>query len=457
MERVDMQNMEHIHFIGIGGISMSGLARMCLAQGKDVSGSDRDDSAIVAALREEGATVGVGHAKENVSPGIQLVVYSAAVPDDNPELTAARERGISTMTRAQFLGEISRGYYTIAVAGTHGKTTTSAMMTKVLKDAGLDPTALVGSIMTEYGSNYVQGRSKYLVVEACEYERQFLELEPQVLIITNIEEDHLDYYKDIDDICSAFRAIALKVPEDGVIVYNGKDVHMGDVLEGVAARTIDFNAVSADGLALRVPGQHNKSNAQAVLAICSTLGVGHMQAVASLNEFRGTWRRFEYKGAIPFPSDGNGRPSEPAVVYDDYAHHPTAVRVTLAGAKEMFPDRRIVVVFQPHLYSRTHDFLEEFAQSFTDTLRLGSGQADEVIIADIYPAREKPGDTLPDGKVVPDIHARDLVEKIKKPSAQYVGGFDQIVAYLKKEMRPGDIIITMGAGDIYKIGERMIT
>jgi UDP-N-acetylmuramate--alanine ligase len=435
--KFDLSAIERIHFIGIGGISMSGLARMCFSQGKEVSGSDRSDSALLEELRNEGVHVAIGHAAENVSPVAQLVVYSAAIPDDNPELIYAREHDISIATRAEFLGAITLQYYTIAVSGTHGKTTASAMLTKVMKDAGLDPTALVGSVMTDYKSNFLAGGERYLVVEACEYERQFLDLEPSMIVITNIEEDHLDYYKDLEDIRQAFRAFALKVPDDGVIVASTSDPSMAVLLRDVPAQLVDYHAMRADGLELRMPGAHNVRNAQAVLAASEKLGVPRPVAIAALNDFAGTWRRFEYKGET----------SAGVKIYDDYAHHPTAVKTTLAGAREKFVGKRIVLVFQPHLYSRTNDFLQEFAESFTD--------ADEAIVTDIYPAREKPGERLPDGGEVPNVHARDIVAASKHPNIRYVP-FDKVAEHLVSTTHAGNVVITMGAGDVFKIGEEFL-
>jgi UDP-N-acetylmuramate--alanine ligase len=428
---LDIATVDRIHFVGIGGISMSGLAAMCLAQGKEVSGSDRSDSPLLDELRKQGARIFIGHSRENVSPVAQLVVYSAAVPDDNPELVYAREKGIALLTRAEFLGLVTRRYSTIAVAGTHGKTTTSAMLTKVMKDGGLDPTALVGSVMTEYKSNFLAGGDKYLVVEACEYERQFLDLEPAMLIVTNIEEDHLDYYKDIDDIREAFRAFALKVPEEGAIITSLADQDIVSVFRDAPAQIVDYEGMSTLGLALPIPGAHNVRNAQAVLAAAEKLGIPRPSVLASLNAFPGTWRRFEYKGATKSGVE----------VYDDYAHHPTAIKVTLAGAREKFSDKKMVVVFQPHLYSRTKDFLSEFAQSFID--------ADEVIFADIYAARE-----VDDGTVSSQDLATEAMKYAK--AASYLPNFELIIDYLKKTTAPGDVIITMGAGNIEEVALRLV-
>ncbi len=436
---------------------MSGLAQWALDKGMVVSGSDRakvgksNFDTIDELLIKKGARIiESGHKAENITNDLDLVVYSAAIPDDNPELVRAGEMGIKVMERAEFLGLISREYYTIAVSGTHGKTTTSAMITKILKDAGMDPTALVGSVMSEYGSNYLQGGSKYLVVEACEYERQFLRLSPQMIVITNIEADHLDYYKDLADVRKAFAEYAAKIPEDGVMVCRSEDA---ESLEGSdpakeeftgLGPMVDYSSTDAVGLNLRIPGKHNVENAKAALAVAEALGVSRDVAISALNDFRGTARRFEYKGQTV----------SGAMIYDDYAHHPTEIMATLAGAKEMFPDKRIVVVFQPHLYSRTRDFLEEFAVSFKN--------ADEVIVADIYPAREKPGEKLPDGRIVPNIHARELVDAIKHnvgspiSNIKYLGDFEQIAEHLQKTTRPGDVIITMGAGDIYKICQELV-
>ncbi|MDP3735292.1 MAG: UDP-N-acetylmuramate--L-alanine ligase [bacterium] len=447
MERETLENVGRIHFVGVGGIGVSALARLMRSRGARVGGSDALDSELLDALRREGIAVAVGHDRGNVPEDTELLVYSSAVPEDNQELARAHELGALVLSRGAFLGLLSRGYYTIAVSGTHGKTTTTAMLAKVLADAGLKPTVLVGSLLAESGTNFLpggevetpQGPRRYLVVEACEYRRAFLALAPSMVVITNIEEDHLDYFRDIADIERAFLELVKKLPRGGVCIATNDVKHrMSNILSGGEnvqhsvlntddAQCIDYNKVSSAGLRLRSPGRHNIENAQAVLAAAEALGVPRASAVVSLNDFRGTWRRFEYKGRI----DGNG-----ARVYDDYAHHPSEIRATLQGARELFSGEKIIAVFQPHLFSRTRQLLKGFAQSF--------GDADEVFIADIYAAREQD-----DGSV----HSRDLVAAVEKhhPRVRYGGTLAHITDILKKETAPEDVVVLMGAGDVGEV------
>jgi len=431
--KIDLLNdVKNIHFIGIGGIGVSAIARMMVREGKIVSGSDLHDSAILTDLRKSGMDIKIGHRTFNLPDKTNLVVYTTAISEDNPEFKKAKKMNIHTISYPEMLGLVSREKYTIAVSGTHGKTTTTAMIAKVLSDAKVNPTVVVGSILKEGGSNFIFGKSKYFLTEACEYKRAFLNLSPKIIVITNIDKDHLDYYKDLRDIQNAFISLVKKLGEDGYLVCDIEGKNMKPIIN-VAKKTgckiVDYSKISAK-LKLKVPGEHNVNNAKASMAVAQILKVEKTFAVKALSNFKGTWRRFEYKGNV------GG-----TLVYDDYAHHPTELQATLKGARTYFKKKKIWVVFQPHLYSRTKSLLNEFAKSFND--------ADEVIIADIYAAREKKDKT---------IHAKDLVEEIKKQkkNAQYIHSFYKIKDFLLKNTKKGDVVITIGAGDIFKVGEALL-
>ncbi len=417
--------MKRVHFIGIGGIGVSALARMMLLDGKEVSGSDISKSVITEQLSRIGAKIFLGHRRENLGKP-DLVVYSPAVAMDNPEILEAKKNGTPFFSYPEMLGEISKNKFTIAISGSHGKTTTTAMIGGLLKDAGLDPTIVVGSLLAGASSNFVAGKSRYFVAEACEYKKSFLNLHPKIAVITNIDNDHLDYYKNVKNIQKAFREFANLLGEDGYLVCNPGSPRLKPVVRSARYKIIDYSKFPIN-LKLKVPGRHNLDNAQAALAVAEILKVKNSTAKESLESFSGTWRRFEYKG----------KSKSGAEIYDDYAHHPTEIKATLAGAREAFPNRRIFCVFQPHLYSRTKLLMDEFAKSFSD--------ADAVLVADIYAAREKDDGT----------HSRQLVEKIQKfhHNARYVDSFNKAAAVLISEPEEGDVILTMGAGDIYKAGE----
>jgi len=427
--KIDLEKIKKVHFIGIGGVGVSAIARMMLDLGKDVSGSDSSASRITDGLEKIGARISIGHDEKNLDSNADLVVYTIAIPKDNPELMKAERLEVELLSYPEMLGVASEGFYTIAVSGTHGKTTTTAMLSDVLIKSGLDPTVIVGSLLKERGSNYVRGESKYFLVEACEYKRSFLNLKPKILIINNIEEDHLDYYKDLEDIQSAFKELAQSVPKDGFIICNSKDSGLLPVLDGAVAKVIDYTNFIERNLKLNIPGEHNLSNAGVVLAVSDILGIKKEKAFEILKSYSGVWRRFEFKGETK-----NG-----VLIYDDYAHHPTEVKMTLKGARNFFK-RKIFVVFQPHLYSRTRQFLKEFGKSFSD--------ADHVIILPIYAARELEDST---------INSEMLVEEINKNSnnATYQKDFDDCAEYLKKETEKGDVVITVGAGDVFRVGDMM--
>ena len=453
---LNAHNMPHIHFIGIGGISMSGIAEMLLSFGYKVSGSDLKSSKITDRLQEKGAEVIIGHHPENIK-ACDLVVYTAAVKEDNPELAKARQTGIPVIDRAEMLGLLMKKFDTsIAVAGTHGKTTTTSMISLILEHAGFDPTILVGGELDEINGNIKIGKDQYLVTEACEYVESFLKFFPKIGIILNIDADHLDYFKNMDHIFEAFTRFAQRIPQDGFLIACKDDLHTEALIKKVhcpiitygmkeeadyQAKNIQFNSQGFPGFEayhkeellgkfqLSVPGHHNISNALAAIACCHLLGVPLKTMQEKLNRFQGTHRRFEKLGEM------NG-----LTIIDDYAHHPTEIKATLQASTQ-YPHRKIWCVFQPHTYTRTITLLEEFAKAFKD--------ADHVIISDIYAAREK--DT---GAV----HSRDLVKAVEKhqQNVTYIGSFEEIRNYLLKHAQSGDLIITMGAGDIHRVGEMLL-
>jgi UDP-N-acetylmuramate--alanine ligase len=437
-----ISNRQKIHFIGIGGIGMSALARMFLGEGKQVSGSDRAPSLVTEGLEKLGAKIFYEQEAENIAADVDLIVYTIAIPADNSELLAARAKGIDCLTYPQALGLISAEKYTIAVAGTHGKTTTTAMIAEMMIAASLSPTVVVGSLLKQKntessfpgGTNFIAGDSKYLVVEACEYQRSFLNLSPRIAVITNIDNDHLDYYKDFTDIQSAFAEFISKVPDDGFVVCDKKDLRLELVLGQTKATVVDYKnfleRISSSGLT--VPGHHNLLNASAALAVGEILQSAEKTSLEALLGFSGVWRRFEPKGEM----------ETGALVYDDYAHHPTEIEAALAGAREFMSNRqmtgKLFAVFQPHLYSRTKILKEDFATKLA--------LADEIIMAPIYAARE-PADQTISSEILAEAIAR------KNPNVRVLRDFAEIAEALRTDTEEGDLIMTIGAGDIYKVGE----
>lgn len=428
MKKSLFDGVKNVHFIGIGGIGISAVAKMFLLEGKKVSGSDMSDSEIISELSKAGAKVSIGHDAKNLPKETDLVIYTIAITEENPEFIEAKKGGLQMITYPQALHEISKNKYTIAISGTHGKTTTTAMIAKIMIDAGLDPTVIVGSLLKDIKSNFVAGKSKYLVVEACEYRKSFLNIEPTIAVITNIDNDHLDFYKDISDIQNAFGEFASKVPKGGFVVCNPQDKMVKPAIKDLSCKIVDAHEFRNEKLKLKVLGEHNKKNSDMALAVAHLLGISKNKANKSLEDFSGTWRRFEYKGET----------KSGAIVYDDYGHHPTEIKASLKGAREMFPKQKITVVFQPHLFSRTKLLLNDFSKSFNDV--------DKVILAPIYPARE-PFDST--------ISSEILAEKIGKKTSSFKD-FISIEKNLIDSLSKSDILITMGAGDVYKIGENII-
>lgn len=427
---VDLNKIKKVHFVGIGGIGISAIARMMLQDGKDVSGSDIARSDITDALEEKGSKIFVGQSVDQIPEDTDLIVYTNAIKSANVSfLEELKKLGKPLLSYPEMLRIVSESKKTIAISGTHGKTTTTAMIATLLIDAKFDPTVVVGAFLKREESNVVVGKGDYFIVEADEYRRAFLNLKPVVLVITNIDNDHLDYYKDLADIKSAFHELALSVREDGFVITNATHPHIVPVLKGVRATVIDYGLIKQVP-GLKFPGKHNIENAKAALAVAEALGVDGEQARASLKAFLGTTRRFEYKGETAVG----------ALVYDDYAHNPQKVRAALEGAREKYPDRKIFAVFQPHLFSRTKILLNEFAKSFTD--------ADDVIVLPIYGARE-----IDDGT----ISNEDLAQAVRKEqSTAQALTFEEAGEYVKKIAKSGDVIVTLGAGEAYKVGEDLL-
>jgi UDP-N-acetylmuramate--alanine ligase len=426
-----MRMPEKIHMVGVGGIGMSALAQLLISQGKAVSGSDREESPATRLVAEKGGVVTVGQEQDAMPRDTELLIYSDAVPSENAEREHARKLGIPEVSYFEALGEISRTMRTIAVAGTHGKTTTTAMLAKILSYADKRPTAIVGSIVRDFESNFLAGREDLLVVEACEYRDHLLKLSPEILVITNIELDHTDYFPDLEALQETFRQAAQKVPAHGCIVTNPYDPVIAATLSDAKAPIIDYTTQTVPEIAQI--GEFNRENARAAKA-AARAAFPHLQEEftdKALIDFKGSWRRFEYKGETP----------SGALVYDDYAHHPTAVEKTILAAREHFPEKHIVVVFHPHLYSRTRDL---FA-GFVGALAL----ADRVILAPIYAAREEN---------THDISSQKLAVAIESLNENVVSlpNFDTIRTELLHSTGTNDLIITMGAGDIYKVAEQIV-
>ena len=458
MYKVDYSHPITVHFMGIGGISMSGLAEVLLGQGFTVTGSDRAPSPLTEHLEGLGARIYYPQAAENITDEVELVVYTAAISEDNPELVEAKRRELPLLTRAQLLGQIMDHYEkSIAVAGTHGKTTTSSMLGQILLYGDKKPTLSIGGIFPAIHSNILVGESDVFLTEACEYTNSYHSLKPRYGVILNIEEDHLDFFKDLDDIRRSFTTFAEGISESGLLAISGDipdldeitgsldcrvttfglsgayDVHPVDLFyddKGCATFTPVIGGVSHGEIKLSVPGEHNVKNALAAIAIAEDLGISDDQIARGLEDFTGTVRRFEKKGVY-----------KGAQIIDDYAHHPTEISATLSAAGALHISGKLRVVFQPHTYTRTKALLPEFAKALS--------VADEVIMADIYAAREKD---------IYGVSSRNVADAINSNggNAIYLGTFDAIEDYLEKNLMNGDLLITMGAGNVNEVGEKLL-
>ncbi len=456
--QIDFHKPVHVYFIGIGGISMSGLAEILLKEGFTISGSDARESALTIHLEKAGAKVFYGQTADHITEDIDVVVYTAAIHDDNPEFVAAKAANLPMLARAELLGQIMRNYPTaIAVAGTHGKTTTTSMLSTILLKAKKDPTITVGGILPQIGGNIRVGHSDTFLTEACEYTNSFLSFYPTVGIILNIEADHMDFFKNLQEIRTSFHRFAALLPEDGLLVLDSAIEHPEEITKDIRARVItcgltgneDYTAKditynekgcasftlchkgNALGIvSLLVPGIHNVSNALSALSASLELGIDFEKAVLGLLDFQGTERRFQYKGMV------NG-----ITIIDDYAHHPTEITATLKAALH-YPHRDIWCVFQPHTYTRTQAFLTDFAKALS--------LADHVILTDIYAAREV--NTIG----ITSLALKEELEKLGK-QCDYFSSFDEIEKFLLKKCMHGDLLITMGAGDVLNIGENLLS
>ena len=453
----------HVHFVGIGGAGLSAIARVLMGLGYRVSGSDQAASALTAALADEGATVYAGHRGEHVN-GADLVVVSSAIPKDNVELVAAQARGMSVAKRADFLGEMMTGRTAVAIAGSHGKTTTTGMIATMLLEAGQDPTFIVGGQIAHLGTNARSGTGPFLI-EADEYDRTFLGLKPTMAVVTNVEHDHPDCFPTFEEFREAFEAFVGLLPEHGVLIVCADDPTAWRLAELAQSRRItvvpyglagdvelaghpsywqavDVRPNGAGGsdyvaltggeskglIRLRVPGAHNVANSLATLAVADQLGVPFNTVAQALRTFRGMGRRFEIKGV-----------ATGVTVVDDYAHHPTEIRATLAAARSNYPEREIWAVWQPHTYSRTKVLMRNFSAAF--------GDADHVLVTPIFAAREKSD---------PSVSSADVVARMDHNDAGVVADLDEAVEALEAGVQSGDVVLTLGAGDGYVIGERLL-
>lgn len=450
--------MEHIHFIGIGGTGLSAIARVLLESGYEVSGSDQILSPLALDVKAAGAEVFEGHHAHNVR-NAEIVIRSSAIPEDNPEIVAAKAAGIPVLKRADFLGRLMEDRVGIAVAGSHGKTTTTAMLAWVLTALGQEPSFIVGSVVTNLGVNARAGKGDAFVIEADEYDYMFLGLKPQIAIITNVEHDHPDIFQTPEIFRKAFQDFVKIIPPHGSLLICGDDHGALETVEelsldeitfkkyGIGSPEFDYYASNitaneyggigfdfyADGqwmthVMLRVPGEHNVQNALAVLAVIHQMDLPLDGASQSLGEFKGTGRRFQIKGEIAG-----------VTVIDDYAHHPTEIRVTLAAARARYLDRRIWAIWQPHTYSRTKLFLKEFASAFAD--------ADQVLVTEIYRSREPLDITFSSNQVV---------EVMQHHRAEYAGSLENTADIFLAEAQPGDVVIVLSAGDATWISEHIL-
>ena len=457
MYKLDFSKPVNVHFMGIGGISMSGLAEILLDRGFKVSGSDRAPSKITEALEEKGIIVKYGQVAANITDDIELLVYTAAISEDNEELMEAKRRCIECIPRADMLGQIMKNYeIPIAISGTHGKTTTTSMITTILMKAALDPTVTVGGMLDAIGGNLRIGQSDVFVTEACEYTNSFLSFFPKVSIILNIEKDHMDFFKDIEDIRNSFRKFAELLPEDGLLVISADIENYEEICSNVKCRVVTFgnsekadyraselsyddkgcgqfivvrNGEKGEAVSLSVPGSHNVTNALATVAVADFLNIDKNAVSEGFLAFHGADRRFQFKGEI------NG-----VTVIDDYAHHPTEIRATLTAARN-YKDKKITVVFQPHTYTRTKAFFDDFVNALMI--------ADRILLAEIYAAREK--NTL-------GISSKDLEIALKNKGADatFFENFDEIEKFILANCQSGEMLITMGAGNVDIIGNHIL-
>ncbi len=457
MYEINLNKPVHVYFIGIGGISMSGLAQLLLSKGFKVSGSDRTESHLTDELTASGADIHYGQKYDNISSDIDVAVYTSAISHDNPELVAVNDMKIPSLTRAQLLGQVMKYYkLPVAISGTHGKTTTTSMISEILLKADLDPTLSIGGVLKSINGNFRVGGSEYFVTEACEYTNSFLSFFPKISIILNIDADHLDFFKDINDIRNSFHIFAKLLPDDGTLIINGEIPKLGEITSDLNCKVVTFGTdpsfdyyasnITTDQwvhpsfdlhspshevrrFTLGVSGIHNVYNAMAAIAFTDMIHIADNTEAAALSSFHGTDRRFQFKGTCKGFS-----------IIDDYAHHPTEINATLTAARK-YPHKNLWCVFQPHTYTRTKALMPQFAQALS--------LADHVILADIYAARET--DHL-------GISSETLQAEIRKlgTPCEYYPSFEEIKKYILKNCTKDDLLITMGAGNVVEIGDSLV-
>lgn len=454
---INIDDYSNVHFIGIGGISMSALAEILMDKGVSVSGSDNKESTMVKKLRKKGATIYIGHEKDNIKDDLDLVIFTDAISSDNAEYLEAKRKNITTVDRGNFLGQLMKKYKnSIAIAGTHGKTTTTSMLSTILHSTDLDPTILLGGELDCIDGNVRIGSDDLILTEACEYKRNILKFYATSGVILNIEADHLDYYKDVEEIIETFKGFIGKIPESGYAIVNADDKNTMKSVEDAKCNIITFGVdnnstykannlvFNVDGVSffdllveddktykvvLNVTGIHNVYNALGAIAAAHVSGIGMKEVIERISLYTGTHRRLEQKGYF-----------RGVRVIDDYAHHPTEIAVTLKSMKNL-DVKNIWCIFQPHTYTRTKSLLNEFSESFFD--------ADKVIVSNIYAAREKDNG---------EIHSKHLVDLLKEKNvdAMHFESFEEIKDHVNKFAQEGDLVLTMGAGDVYTIGEMLV-
>jgi len=427
-----------IHFIGIGGIGVSALAKYYLEKVYQVSGSDLVSSEITETLKKLGVKIFIGkHKAKNLAEDVDLVIYSPAVKPNNPELKEAKKLKIKYLSYPETLGELTKKYFTIAVSGTHGKSTTAAMIGLLLKKAGFDPTVIIGTKLKEFkNSNCRVGKSRYLVIEADEWQGSFLNYWPKIIVLTNIEREHLDYYKNLNNILKTYKEYVGHLPKSGMLIVNEDDENIKRITNyelGIKNKkyySLKSNEAKRFKKILKVPGEYNISNSLAALAVARALKIPDKISFKALSEYRGSWRRFEITKILD---------PKPYTLISDYGHHPTEIRVTLKAAREKFPRKKIWCVFQPHQYQRTFYLFKDFVKVFS------KAPIDKLIITDIYDVagREK-------GEIKEKISTKKLIKAINRPWAIYLPK-GKIINHLKKNLRDREVVIIMGAGDIYKL------
>jgi UDP-N-acetylmuramate--alanine ligase len=424
----------HIHFVGIGGIGVSSLARYYLTKNWSVSGSDTN---FVKDLQKEKIQISVGHDARNVPSYTKILVYSTATLSKNPEIKKAQKIGAKILSYPQALGEVTKTHKTIAVSGTHGKSTTTAMLSLILTRAGLDPTVIIGTKLKEFGeTNFRKGDSKYLLIEADEFRAALLNYFPLIAVITNIEEDHLDFYKDINDIFATFKKYVQENLKKGTLVVNKEDNLALTLKDYARGKVVEFPCPEGKNIKLSVPGKHNIANAAAAFCVAKELGIESSIIHKALQDFQGSWRRFEEKNLVL-------KNKRKITVINDYAHHPTEIGATIQATQEKYPQKKIIAVFQPHQYERTYRLFSGFKNV------LSSICVDKLLITDIYTVKGR--ESL---EIIKKVSAKRLADEVK--TAKYTGNLEDTASYLRSNLQGNEIVVIMGAGDVYKLEEDLV-